>query len=403
LRGYEFWDDWQKTGDNWILKESIFWIHHGVELALKQLLVQKDEFLVFEDVDAAVTALATLRKKQGMKNAGVLELFEHPDGVMSVSFQKLLERCAVMLNLTELAEGEPLRSKIEELGNYRNQITHFAVKFKVGYIANLLADILNPLLTILAREITDKDFLNNCLPQIKQKAQSVRIVNEVFEVPPSSDPLFTGREVPLQQLHEAQRAHQSVALTGVEGMGKSRTAIQYAHQHSQDYRYVLWVEAGNSVTNFFNNVAALTGKLDLPEKNNKVQKRISAVRNWLRDHTDWLLIINDANNANDLTKIEQFIPKPMTGNTLFTTREQPTFTHIVALDEMGIDESALLLLRCAKLISSDIPPDKVHEVVSDADWEMAKKIAQQIGGIPLNLRDTEFDIHTEGLTGYFNG
>jgi len=134
LRGYEFWDDWQKTGDNWILKESIFWIHHGVELALKQLLVRKDEFLVFEDIDVAVTALATLRKKPGMKNAGVLELFEHPDGVTSVTFQKLLERCAVMINLTELAEGEPLRSKIEELSNYRNKLAHFSVKFKTGYL-----------------------------------------------------------------------------------------------------------------------------------------------------------------------------------------------------------------------------------------------------------------------------
>jgi hypothetical protein len=99
-RGYELWSHGQRDNDGWLLKEAIIWIHHGVELALKQLLVQTNEYLVFENVDKAVEELTKLRKSNN--SAGALDLFEQDRGTISVGFRKLIERCAMMLNLSEL-------------------------------------------------------------------------------------------------------------------------------------------------------------------------------------------------------------------------------------------------------------------------------------------------------------
>ena len=44
-RGYELWHQRQTTQDGWLLKEAVFWIHHGIELALKHLLVQTNEYI----------------------------------------------------------------------------------------------------------------------------------------------------------------------------------------------------------------------------------------------------------------------------------------------------------------------------------------------------------------------
>ena len=47
-RGYQLFNEWKtKQNDKWLLKEAIIWVQHGIELAIKQLLVQTNEFLNF--------------------------------------------------------------------------------------------------------------------------------------------------------------------------------------------------------------------------------------------------------------------------------------------------------------------------------------------------------------------
>ena len=173
-RGYEIWSQWKTSEDAWLLKESVIWVHHGIELALKQLLVQTNEFLVFDDVNKAVERLGILRRKKGMITAGILALFDHDDGVMSVSFKKLLERTAITLPIPELAENEPLRLKIDDLTKYRNKIVHFSIEIDIATISNLLSDILEPLLSVLDREVKDVNFKTTCIPEIRKTARPVQ-------------------------------------------------------------------------------------------------------------------------------------------------------------------------------------------------------------------------------------
>jgi hypothetical protein len=181
-RGYELWQQGNATRDGWLLKEAVFWIHHGIELVLKQLLVQSNEYLVFEKVDDAVKKLAQLRRQANMSNARVLDLFDQNEGgIVAVSFHNLIQRAALMINIAELSEGMPLRSNIDELTRFRNKIVHFSIEMDVNHIASLLSDILDPLLDLLSREIHDTNFINNCIPDIRRRAQPVRDQSVAYE------------------------------------------------------------------------------------------------------------------------------------------------------------------------------------------------------------------------------
>ena len=68
-----------------------------------------------------------------------------------------------------------------------------------------------------------------------------------WNVPYPRNPNFTGREAILKQLESALAcgapAVLSQAITGLGGVGKTQTAVEYAYRHRQQYRAVLWVRA----------------------------------------------------------------------------------------------------------------------------------------------------------------
>lgn len=175
-RGYEMLNKGRSKKEALTLKEAIIWIHHGIELSLKQLLVQSNEYLVFENVDEAVRKLAHLRRQPDMNQATVLDLFDYGGGIYTVGFSKLIERAAIMLNLPELAQGATLREGIEELANYRNKIVHFSVEVQLDEVAGLLADLMEPFLTLLEREVKDEDFVQRCIPYVRANAESLTAV-----------------------------------------------------------------------------------------------------------------------------------------------------------------------------------------------------------------------------------
>ncbi|EJE4556981.1 HsdR family type I site-specific deoxyribonuclease [Vibrio parahaemolyticus] len=173
-RGYEVWNEWKKNEDGWLLKESIIWVHHGIELLLKQLLVQNNEFLVFQDVNKAVERLGILRNKPGMDNAGVLDLFDHDDKVMSVGFKNLIERVAITLTIDELSAKSDLRDQIDQLTKFRNKIVHFSIELDVVEVSELISDILDPLLCMLSREVSCDHFKKVTILEIRKVAQPVQ-------------------------------------------------------------------------------------------------------------------------------------------------------------------------------------------------------------------------------------
>ncbi len=205
-----------------------------------------------------------------------------------------------------------------------------------------------------------------------------------WHVPYHRNPLFTGREEVLQELHRvlvpgtAAAVTQSQAISGLGGVGKTQTALEYAYRYRDDYSAVLWLQADS----FSLACVQIAEELGLPEWNEADQARIvAAIKRWLKSKTKWLLVLD---NVEDLPMIDGFLPPGHHGCVLLTTRAQEVPEYIAHVHELEIlpeEEGVLLLLRRAGLLARDAP----LEQAASADCAQAKELWKLVEGLPLAL------------------
>jgi tetratricopeptide (TPR) repeat protein len=216
---------------------------------------------------------------------------------------------------------------------------------------------------------------------------------------PERNPFFTGRKPMLAQLQEALGARRRTALSGLGGMGKTQTALEYAYRHLAEYDHAFWVSA-DSREALVSGYATVAGLLKLPESGAKDQTlAVDAVKRWLSSNHRWLLILD---NADDIGMARAFIPLAKNGHVLLTTRTQTagSIARRVEIQEMETEEGALFLLRRATYIAEAAPLDEATE----ADQATATEIATQLDGLPLALDQAGAYVEETdcGLSGYLN-
>jgi hypothetical protein len=122
----------------------------------------------------------------------------------------------------------------------------------------------------------------------------------LWNIPHERNPFFTGREQVLQTLRQALTRESAAALTqiqaisGLGGIGKTQTAVEYAYHYRDDYKAVFWVraETETELGTGFAQIAQLLGLPELEEQD--LDKTVQAVKHWLENHHDWLLIFDNA-------------------------------------------------------------------------------------------------------------
>ena len=62
-------------------------------------------------------------------------------------------------------------------------------------------------------------------------------------MPYARNPFFTGRENILAGLRAALEKRGTAALSGLGGIGKTQTAVEYTYRHRKDYQSVFWAKA----------------------------------------------------------------------------------------------------------------------------------------------------------------
>jgi tetratricopeptide (TPR) repeat protein len=226
-----------------------------------------------------------------------------------------------------------------------------------------------------------------------------------WNVPYRRNPYFTGREDLLTRLHELLHAGKATALTqpqaisGLGGIGKTQTALEYAYRYRGDYQAVLWASAALRET-LISDFVALAALLQLPERDLADQRVVvAAVRRWLASTRDWLLILD---NADDLELAADFMPLESSGHILLTTRAQ--FTGAIAnsleVEKMERAEGALLLLRRAKKLAAGAPLEQAPA----PDRSLAEAVVRELDGLPLALDQAGAYIEETncGLSGYLD-
>ncbi|BAY11379.1 FxSxx-COOH system tetratricopeptide repeat protein [Calothrix sp. NIES-2098] len=217
------------------------------------------------------------------------------------------------------------------------------------------------------------------LAKIIPLPQQEILLKELWNIPYPRNPFFTARENVLQELRDALLAKKLAALSGLGGIGKTQTAIEYAYRYKDEYQQILWVRAATE-QELVSGLVKLAELLKLPISQEKDESLVvTAVKQWLATHIGWLLIID---NADEIAMLREYLPGAHQGYVLLTTRAQATGIYQrIEIKQLQPEDGALLLLRRAKLIAEDVGLDAATEEESN----LAATISQEMDGLPLAL------------------
>ncbi|MEO8970535.1 MAG: FxSxx-COOH system tetratricopeptide repeat protein [Ktedonobacteraceae bacterium] len=224
------------------------------------------------------------------------------------------------------------------------------------------------------------------MPHYQEPISSSSVVTQLpWNVPYRRNPFFTGRKDILERLHDVLSPRQAslsqpCTLSGLGGIGKTQTAIEYAYLYHESYTAILWSRADRR-ENLLADFVAIADMLGLLESGEHEQSRaVELVKHWLHNHANWLLILD---NADDLTMLNDVLPSFHNGHVLLTTRTQITGTlaQRIDLEKMDREEGILFLLRRSKCIAPSANLNKVAHAL----YSCAREISQIMDGLPLAL------------------
>lgn len=168
-------------------------------------------------------------------------------------------------------------------------------------------------------------------------------------------------------------------ITGLGGVGKTQTALEYAYRHRKDYQVVWWIEA-DSTAGLDRGSAELAAELRLPGADPADPARTrAALCRWMERESGWLLILD---NADQPQALRGYLPPVPAGHLLITSRN-PLFRKIgkvLNLDPWPREQSMEFLLR--------------RTDCNDRDGAAA--LAAELGDLPLALEQAATYVEATG-------
>ena len=199
-----------------------------------------------------------------------------------------------------------------------------------------------------------------------------------WNVPHRRNRFFTGRANVLERLHEALNEGGAAALgqaiSGLGGIGKTQTAVEYAYRYRDQYSAVLWTQAATEAE-LIAGMVEVARVLELPEAAAPEQAlAVQAARRWLETETSWLWILD---NADTPEIVEPFLPLERSGHILLTSRAQ-NFARLeidpFKLPTFPSEEARSFLLERTRRAA---PPT--------AESKALDELAEELGYLPLAL------------------
>jgi hypothetical protein len=143
-RGIESYGAYDKNQDKLMLKDAIMFLHHGVELLMKEILNKYSLFLIFEDLSKA----ATRQEEANNQGVGIFYLENPPK---TVTYEEAIKRVSAFIKPPELTKD--LQKNLATLNQFRNQLEHYAIDVDKEKIVQLLAALQEPILELFDKQI----------------------------------------------------------------------------------------------------------------------------------------------------------------------------------------------------------------------------------------------------------
>jgi hypothetical protein len=179
------------------------------------------------------------------------------------------------------------------------------------------------------------------------------------------------RESDLEELYQQLQQGRRMVLHGLGGMGKTQLALRYLNLHRGDYPDgCFWLRADQGTT-LIGDLASLSWRIrpPLPEREEPEQERqLEAVLRWLREHTRWLLVLDNLDQPAQ-EAVRHWLPPGLPGHLIVTSRS-PQGPRRLGLDPLPVEVATRFLLERA----------------GQADAAAARAIAEALEGLPAGLK-----------------
>ena len=210
---------------------------------------------------------------------------------------------------------------------------------------------------------------------------------------PRKNPWFGGRLSELEdlasllRLYDASQSEVNIAaVCGLGGVGKTSLATEFAQQRKDFYTGGVYWFSGEDDTTFENSVNDVATRLGT--RSDSFGLTFSATLAMIsRNKNPWLIVLDNMDQLNLSVNIVKLVSgtwqHDVSGHLLITTRRKPT---ALSNDIRGFDEKCCLSLRCFKIEEGKKFLCRRIGVVSEEEVDIvAKKLVQQLGGLPLAL------------------
>lgn len=169
-------------------------------------------------------------------------------------------------------------------------------------------------------------------------------------------------------------------ISGLGGVGKTQLAVEYAYRYHRGYKNGIWFVIAENPMTIYNSFVAFSEcfGLSLPPEF-KPENLQQAVRAWLLENHNWLLILDNLEMIDDVLP---YLPDKMNGKVIITTRNtRIDYGSRLELNVFDPDESMAFLKR---RFSSNT--DLKMEYYCFPDFEQGARILiNRLGNLPLAL------------------
>ena len=209
---------------------------------------------------------------------------------------------------------------------------------------------------------------------------------------PHRNKYFTGREELLAELHRRLEADESAVLAqaavfGLGGVGKTQTAIEYAHAKAEEYRVVLWAGADSEAA-IGTSYLVFARELGLVREEAKLENVIRAVMRWLSTERGWLLVFD---NADEPELLREYLPTSRAGGKVLLTSKAPTFSAVGIREPFKVEKMA-----------PDDAIEFLRERTGRDEPDAARELAEELDFLPLALEQAGayIEVVNASLAGY---